>query len=373
MNQIIRHGARYGLIFLIAWVAVFAVFGRSQASPVRQFDDPVEQGRYLTTIAGCVDCHTPLQAAYQDQAALTPAQIRTLAFFSQDTLDEERLFAGGKVFDLGPLGAINVPNLTPDAETGLGEWTDEEIKAAFLTGLHRDGRTLFPLMPYRVYNNMAESDADAIVAYLRSLPPIRNDVPSNDHIPTDQLRVLPRQTEIVAPDPADTAERGRYLVRGVMGCTDCHTPNNPQTGEPIMEQYLGGGQPFEGPWGIVYGGNITPHETSGLAGWSDTDIRRVFAAGVRRDGRRLIVMPWQFFGEVTPEDMDAVIYYLRHDLEPVDNQVPAVAIDPAFVEYVEIAAEPADDSNTTIVVAGIIGAAVIVALAILAVFARRRS
>jgi mono/diheme cytochrome c family protein len=372
MNRIPKYGARVGLIFLIVLAALVAVTGRSQATPVRQFDDPVEQGRYLSLIGGCADCHTPLQAAYQDPTALTPAQIRTLAFFGRDAIDEERLLAGGRSFDLGPLGIINVPNLTPDPETGLGDWTDEEIKAAFLTGRHRDGRTLFPLMPYRVYNNMAESDADAIVAYLRSLPPIHNEVPDNDHIPTDQLPVLPLQEGIVSPDSSDTAERGRYLVRAVMGCTDCHTPNDPATGQPIMEQYLGGGQPFEGPWGIVYGGNITPHETAGLANWSDTDIRRVFAAGVRRDGRRLIVMPWQFFNEVTSEDMDAIVYYLRNDLEPVDNVVPAVAIDPAFVEYVELTAEPTSSPNTTLIVA-VIAAAVIIAGAILAVYARRRT
>lgn len=372
MNRIVKNGARIGLIFLIVLAALVDITGRSQAAPARQFDDPIEQGRYLTTIGGCADCHTPLKAAYQDPAALTPAQIRTLAFFGRDALDEERLMAGGRAFDLGPLGVINVPNLTPDPETGLGDWTDEEIKAAFLTGRHKDGHTLFPLMPYRVYNQMAESDADAIVAFLRSLPPVRNEIPDNDHIPTGSLPALPRQQGIVAPDPSDTAERGRYLVRSVMGCTDCHTPNNPQTGEPIMEQYLGGGQPFEGPWGIVYGGNITPHETAGLAGWSDTDIRRVFAAGVRRDGRRLLVMPWQFFNEATPEDMNAIIHYLRNDLEPVDNVVPAVAIDPAFVEYVEIAAAPTNESNTVLAVAVIAGA-VIIAGAILLAFARRRA
>jgi mono/diheme cytochrome c family protein len=371
MKQIGKNSARGGLILLIVVAALLALTGRSEATPPGQSDDLVEQGRYLTTIAGCVDCHTPLQTAYQDSANLTPAQVRTLALFGRDALDEERLFAGGKTFQLGPLGIINVPNLTPDPETGLGEWTDEEIKAAIRTGVGNDGRKLFPIMPYLVYNTMADSDVDAIVAYLRSLPPVQNEVPNNDHIPTDQLPDLTVQGAAVPPDPSDTAERGRYLVSSVMGCTDCHTPTNPETGQRMNDQFLGGGQPFEGPWGIVYGGNITPHDPAGLGDWTETEIKRVFAAGVRQDGRRLIVMPWQFFSEVTAQDLDAVVHYLRNDVTPVDNQVPAVAIDPAFVEYVEITTAPTNTPNTLLwVVAAIAILALLAAGA--ALFTRRR-
>lgn len=372
MNSFSKKLSRYGIILLFVLAGWLRLVGRSEATPPSQFDDPVEQGRYLATIAGCVDCHTPLQAAFQDPTNLTAEQVRTLAFFSEDALDTARLFAGGKTFDLGPLGIINVPNLTPDAETGLGNWTDEEIKAAFQAGVRPDGRKLFPLMPYLVFNNMAESDADAIVAYLRSLPPVRNEVPSNAHIPTAQLPDLSVQPGITAPAPTETAARGRYLASAIMACGDCHTPTDPSSGQPMVEtMYLAGGQPFEGPWGIVYGGNITPHPETGLGEWTDTEIKRVLSAGVSRDGRRLIVMPWQFFSAMTADDLDAIVYFLRNDLTPVENDVPAASVNPDFVEQVEII--PTEESGPNVALLAAAAVVLILLVVGLVLFTRRQS
>jgi len=296
----------------------------------------IERGEYLAKIANCETCHTPFQEKYNNLAELTLEDLQTIAMREELALDkEERLMAGGRPFDLGPAGVMFTRNLTPDPETGLGEWTDEEIEIAIRTGISRDGRQLHPLMPYTIFNQMADADMDAIIAYLRSIPAVENAVPVIDFgLPNMGLPMS--DEEIVMPDPEAEPEAYRhYLLTSVLGCTHCHTPVDPNTGAPMMDQFLGGGQPYEGPWGIVYGTNLTPHE-NGLAAWSEDDIARVLTSGVRIDGRRLILMPWQDYANLTLEDLDAVITYLVEDLEPIDTLVPAAALNEGFDERVEL-------------------------------------
>ena len=98
-----------------------------------------------------------------------------------------------------------------------------------------------------------------------------------------------------------------------------------------MEKYLGGGQPYEGPWGIVYGGNITPDVETGIGDWTEEEIRNTFVSGVRKDGRRLILMPWYAYSSLTQQDADAIAYYLKNELPAVKNEIPAVSLKPDFV------------------------------------------
>jgi mono/diheme cytochrome c family protein len=296
----------------------------ASARPTRQNGD-VEHGKYIFTIAGCGGCHT--------------------GFTADGRPDTARAFAGGQEFNLGPLGSVVTSNLTSDVETGLGGWSDEEIKTAIRSGRRPDGSQSFPVMPYTIYSNMAEADLDAIVAYLRTLPAISNKIEFKQILPVEALPQLPVQTGIVAPAQTDTAARGRYLLTGVIGCTDCHTPLDPQTGAPMIpDKYFAGGQPYEGPWGIVYAANITPDEQTGIGSWSDDQIKRVFREGIRIDGRRIVLMPWQEFSAVTDEDLNAIVNYLHEDVAPVNNAVPAAALNPGFVEYVE---QTAPDAATT--------------------------
>lgn len=128
------------------------------AAPVAQAQTPVERGKYLVTIAGCTDCHTP-------------------GYFLGKP-DKARFLGGSEVgFELPGLGVFYGPNLTPDKETGLGSWTSAQILAALQTGARPDGRLLAPIMPWHAYASLSQSDASAIVAYLRSLPPVKNKVP----------------------------------------------------------------------------------------------------------------------------------------------------------------------------------------------------
>jgi mono/diheme cytochrome c family protein len=137
---------------------------------------PVERGKYLVTLASCTDCHTP-------------------GFFFGKP-DMARYLGGSDVgFEIPGLGVFVGPNLTPDKETGLGNWTDEQIVAALKTGHRPDGRVLAPIMPWKALASLTSEDALAIVAYLRSLPPVKNKVVgpfgANEKPTTFVMKVVP--------------------------------------------------------------------------------------------------------------------------------------------------------------------------------------
>ena len=124
----------------------------------RAADPQIERGKYLASFSGCMDCHTP---GY---------------FFGKP--DMARHLGGSEVgFEMPGLGVFHGPNLTPDKETGLGNWTNEQIVKALQEGVRPDGRILAPIMPWRALASLTKEDALAIVAYLKSLPPVRNKVP----------------------------------------------------------------------------------------------------------------------------------------------------------------------------------------------------
>ena len=121
-------------------------------------DPAVERGKYLVSIAGCNDCHTP-------------------GYFL-GTPDMARFLGGSDVgFEIPGLGVFHGPNLTPDKETGLGSWTDMQIIAALQKGTRPDGRLLAPIMPWHAFANLTPQDVQAVVTFLRSVPTVKNKVP----------------------------------------------------------------------------------------------------------------------------------------------------------------------------------------------------
>jgi mono/diheme cytochrome c family protein len=137
--------------------AVIALSWASLASALAD-DAAVSRGKYLVTIGGCQDCHTPGH------------------FFGKP--DMARVLGGSEVgFEIPGLGTFYGPNLTPDKETGLGSWTNAQVTAVLRTGVRPDGRVLAPIMPWRALAVLTDQDAGAMVAYLRSLPPVANKVP----------------------------------------------------------------------------------------------------------------------------------------------------------------------------------------------------
>jgi mono/diheme cytochrome c family protein len=155
------------------------------ASPASAADDQVARGRYLVTIAGCSDCHTP--------GALMGSP------------DMKRYLGGSDVgFAIPGAGVFVGENLTPDNDTGLGKWTDAQVIAAFRTGKTPDGRELSPVMPYPALSHLSDADAQAIVAFLRSLAPVANQVKNfgpNDKVTINVSAVLPPEVFNALPAP----------------------------------------------------------------------------------------------------------------------------------------------------------------------------
>ncbi|MBL8062565.1 MAG: c-type cytochrome [Anaerolineales bacterium] len=360
------------LSLFLAFLGLLGLSHPAGASAEIQADDPIARGRYLASISGCTSCHTPDTSEYQNPQTLTLEQIQVIAFDGNQALDEAKFMAGGRAFDLGPAGVVYSRNITQDEETGIGAWSDEQIKIAIKTGLSANGEILFPVMPYHVYNGMADEDVNAIVAFLRTVRAIKNEVPQRTVI-TDGLAALPYQEGVSLPDPVNSPALGAYLVNHVMGCTDCHTPVDPNTGAPLMEKYLAGRQPYEGPWGIVYGGNITPDEETGIGSWTNEEVKRSIITGIGRDGRRLILMPWYAYSSLTPQDADAVASFLKNDLPAVNNEIPAPSLNPEFMVMspAENAASNSGlDLNSPIIL--VVVGVVIVALVSLGMFMLRR-
>ena len=228
-------------------------------------------------------------------------------------------FAGG--FHVVEEGVFDVyaANITPDPDTGIGTWTDEEIITAFREGKTPDGRIIFPPMAVPTYNNMSDDDAKAIVAYLRTVPPVRHEVPESKYMIPQQA--MPPAKGAAAPPPSEKVAYGGYIVTALAHCFECHTPFTAEGMPDMTKVGAGGFQITLGPNMTVVTANITPDPETGIGSWSDDDIKKAITEGVRPNGTRLAPpMPYANFHNMTAEDLDAVVAFLR-TIPPVDNKV----------------------------------------------------
>jgi mono/diheme cytochrome c family protein len=248
----------------------------------------LERGRYLVEVTGaCGNCHTPMGP--------------------QGPLPGRHL-SGGTVFDEPPFRAV-APNITPDPETGIGRWTDAQLATAIREGKRPDGSLIGPPMPFGFYRGLADRDLAAMVAYLRTVPPVRNATERSVYRMPLPPAYGPPVTSV--PPPADTpVARGAYLAGAVAHCLECHTPMLP-TGQSDMARLGAGGMEFRGPWGVSVARNITPHD-NGLGGWSDAEIIRAVTQGVSRDGRQLAPpMAFSAYRDMSRQDLADLVAYLR--------------------------------------------------------------
>lgn len=265
-----------------------------------------ERGGYLVnTIMACGNCHTPKDANGQPVAA--------------------RALAGGLSFDT-PNFAGTASNITPDLETGIGKWSDADIKAALTEGA-RPGHARLPgvpladVMPFHFYKALLPRDADAIVAYLRAIPPVRNDVPNPSYKASANHDPYPdAETGFTEASLGDKVRRGAYLV--TLGhCMGCHSPR--ARGISDYKNGLGkGGRRFSpatvkgypGAWQGAVANNITSHPQAGIGAWTDSEIKRALTHGVARNGRELDT-PMKdhapYFRGMTDDDLDATVAWLR--------------------------------------------------------------
>jgi mono/diheme cytochrome c family protein len=251
----------------------------------------VERGSYLVnTIMTCGNCHSPKGP---------PAAIAG------------KEFSGGLRFDEPPFD-VTAPNITPDKDTGIGNWTNAQIKTMLLTGKNEHGIQAAEVMPTAFYPILTPGDLDGIVAYLRSLTPVKNKVADPIYKIALPHHVFPGAEKAYSQaDLNDKLKRGFYLAT-IGHCMECHTPFAPPGGPDFVNSLGKGGREFPGPWGVSKSRNITSHKTAGIGDWTDAEIKIAITQGKRKDGTPLKgPMGYQYYAKMTDADLDAVIAYLR--------------------------------------------------------------
>lgn len=271
-----------GASAIVTMLAVGAVAGA-------RAETPVERGRYLVeTIGGCGNCHTPLGARGPDRS---------------------KHLAGGFVFKEKPFTAYS-SNITQDKATGIGSWTDAQIARAIREGIRPDGTLIGPPMPFELYRRISDTDIKAIVAYLRTIKPIKNKVTKSVYRMPLPKSYGPPVGKVADVPRSDKVAYGAYLAGPVGHCVECHTPM--VRGHRDWSRTGLGGQPFHGPWGVSVAANLTPDKETGLGDWTDAQIKRAIQQGISKDGRKLNPpMGYGYYRGIKPADMNAIVAYLR--------------------------------------------------------------
>ena len=268
----------------------------------------VERGEYLAKAADCMVCHT-----------------------TQDG----KPYAGGLGFNL-PFGTLYSTNITPDKETGIGNYSDQDFLAAVHRGIRRDGARLYPAMPFTSYTYMTDADALAIKAYLFSLPAVHAEAPANTlTFPFNQRWAMNFWSIVFNPDirfEPDTSKtpewnRGAYLAEALAHCGECHTPRNLGFALDNRKKFAGA---LTAGWRAF---NITSDKTTGIGGWRDEDIVSYLTIG-HAMGHGSASGPMgeavdYSFSQFAPEDIRAVVAYLRSVPPIASPDLPATLAPPA--------------------------------------------
>jgi mono/diheme cytochrome c family protein len=252
------------------------------------------RGQYLVeALAACDNCHTPRGPNGYDLSA-------RFSGGSQTFTDKDYVVRGS--------------NISSDRETGVGDWSDDALRAAIVAGVGRDGQ-LAPPMPSDSYRALTQRDLDAIIAYLRASAPVRAPSlsPPQRHGASSPHPVPGADAPFEEAALADSLKRGLY-VASIARCLACHSGET--DGAPDHAGKLGaGGKTFRTPAGVATASNITSHPAKGLGAWSDDQIRRAVTQGVSRNGDLLkppmSTLAKGHFAKMSSEDLDALVAYLR--------------------------------------------------------------
>ncbi|MFN8671605.1 MAG: c-type cytochrome [Candidatus Sericytochromatia bacterium] len=265
---------------------------------IEKTPERIKRGEYLfNNVASCLDCHSK-----HDYSKFASPVIE-----GTDGM-------GGVLFgkEEGLPGDIYSSNITPSA---LGTWTDGEIVRAITAGVSKDNTPLFPLMPYHYFGKMDKEDIFSIVSYIRTLKPIKNEIPKRTldfplNIIVNSMPQNPEFSKI--PDKNDNVNYGKYLVN-TASCIVCHTKTD--KGQPIKGLEFSGGEKFKlKGLGTVISANITPDKETGIGEWSkDTFIKKFKSYNPYniKKGDIQTVMPWYQFKNMTESDLGSIYDYLR--------------------------------------------------------------
>ena len=253
----------------------------------------VERGGYLVNaVMACDGCHTPRGAG--------------------GVFVMEKRFSGGSQTWDTPKYTVKGSNITPDGDTGVGNWSEADLKRALTDGVRPTGVPLAPQMPFAFYRILTAHDLDAVVAYFRSVAPVRNEVQAPVYKAAAHAEPIPN-----ADKPADEAalsdpvKRGFYLAT-IAHCMECHS-RRPDGTQDYVTWWGRGGYEFKDTWGTARASNITSHPTAGIGAWSDDEIKRALTQGVGRDGRRFKppMARHVYFSKLTEPDLNAIVAWVR--------------------------------------------------------------
>lgn len=291
---------------------------------VQETPQRIDRGEYIVDhLASCGACHTQRQSGYA---------------FDNESADGGYL-AGGNVLTDASF-ALWVPNLTGDAETGLGTWTDDQIMRAIRDGAKKDGSIMFPVMPYPDYRFMSDEDVRAVVAYLRTVPkvkqtrkPIKNDIPFLAKVGIGLGMVEHAPAKDVPPPPAnDPVKRGEYLAH-LGHCQSCHALGTTGPRSPDDSEFMdGSNKPFDTPGiGKVWAPNLTPDVETGLGRYSAEQIAQAIRTGKRLQDGKPMAYPMSSFiphlAGMHEQDMNDLVSWLK-SLKPVKHKVPPRELQP---------------------------------------------
>jgi len=289
-----------GITFTVGWRPVIGPKSRAltsvtfESTPAR-----MERGRYLVEgVVGCFDCHSP----HKEPGGP----------IVEDQRGAGQIFAEGGDFP----GRCVAPNITPDKETGAGNWTDDMLARAIREGIGHDGRALFPIMPYGKFREMSDEDLASVIVYVRAAAPVRSQLPKTAiKFPLNRLinnAPQPILAPVPQPDLSEPVKRGAYMT-ALGACADCHTPQD--KGQPIAGLDMAGGAVF----GDVAAANITPDAT-GISYYDEALFVQAIRTGFVRARKLSYAMPWLVYRNMSDEDLKAIFAYTR-TLAPVKHRV----------------------------------------------------
>ena len=314
----------------------------------------VAQGRYLAQIGVCAACHTPAavpsgKPQSLDQSldpSLNITQLRANPNWTA-YLDKNKALAGGVPFIIrlpgGANGTAVTRNITPDLQTGIGAWSAADIARALKYGVRPNGEALFIFPPHVFYKNMSDYDAYALAAYLKSIPPVKNRIKARS-LPFPVAPIPPSTVSRLSyPPMGATIERGKYLTSALVGCVECHSH---RLADGALHEWAGG-HPDSKTTGMFRLGPDLPltQDEKGIAAWpypgyaalispnlsvfgpggpeeraSPDALKRAIREGIpvpdsrdqrRRSGSLSYTMPWQFYADMSEDDVSAIVKYMK--------------------------------------------------------------
>lgn len=328
MNNRRRSAKFAGLCFLLVSVLVLlGVSGQQATMPatspssasVLEMDviprtpERLARGKYLVEgLLQCPACHSETDFSKRPAEPLTGKKL------------------GGFIFPKGETGLAEpyilvAPNISADPEFGAGTWKDADFVRVLRQGIGHDGRTLYPLMPYKYFRKLSDEDLASVIVYIRSLPPVHIQRP-RIKLPDDMMKTVkpfPPLPHVAEPDRSDRVAYGKYLVNAGH-CSGCHATFD-EKGNPIEGREFAGGGELTGDWEgtgklqTVNALNLTP-DPSGIGYFNETMFIIVMRNGGFKARPLSNIMPWNFFRNLTDDDLKAIFAFLK-TIPPIHNPV----------------------------------------------------